>query len=155
MADLGGKFDAGSVEPSGSLEPLPAGKYRCAIVRSEWKPTKAGTGRYIEFAFQVLEGDAKGRMVFARLNLENPNGTAVEIARQELSAICRAVGNMSPQDTAELHDIPLIVKVALKQRDDNGEMTNEVKGYEPVSQSQPRQSAASDSPQPSNKPAWA
>ena len=133
MADLGAVFDAEKVAPAGDRTPIPAGDYRCVIVKSDWKPTKSGDGKYLEFTFQVIdEGPAKGRMLWARLNLQNPNAQAVEIARGELSAICRAVGKMHVRDTAELHDVPLMVAVAVKKREDTGDLTNEVKGYKTV-----------------------
>ena len=90
MADLRG-FDANQVEPSADFEPIPAGKYEAVITESEMKPTKAGTGHYLQLTFQVVEGEFKNRLLWARLNLDNPNATAVQIARAELSAICRAV----------------------------------------------------------------
>ena len=128
MADLGG-FNANEVEPNDSFEAIPAGKYVAAIVASEKKPTKAGTGSYLELTFQVLEGEYKGRMLWARLNLDNPNAQAVQIAQGELSAICRAVGVMQPRDSVELHNLPMQITVKCKKRDDTGEITNEVKGY--------------------------
>lgn len=128
MANLNG-FDANTVEPSASFEPLPAGKYVSAIVESEFKPTKAGTGHYLQLTFQVLEGPHKGRLLWARLNLDNPKPAAVEIAKAELSAICRSIGVMSPRDSVELHNLPLVISVACKKRQDTGEITNEIKGY--------------------------
>jgi len=132
VADLGCQFDAESVDPLGDRSPVPAGKYRCIVTKSDWKETKSGSGRYLEFTFQIVDGDHKGRMLRSRLNLENKSQGAVEIARRELSSICRAVGKMSPRDTLELHDIPLVVAVEVKKREDNHELTNEVKGYESV-----------------------
>jgi len=64
------------------------------------------------------------------LNLDNPNATAVKIARGELSAICRAVGVMQPKDSVELHDLPLVILVKCKKRPDTDELQNEIKGYE-------------------------
>ena len=84
-------------------------------------------GGYPEF--EIIEGEYAGRKVWARLNLENPNETAVAIARGDLSAICRAVGVLTPNDSDELHDIPLVIKVVAKKRQDTGELTNEIKGY--------------------------
>lgn len=40
MADLRG-FDAQTVEPNDSFDPLPNGDYLCIITASEMKPTKA------------------------------------------------------------------------------------------------------------------
>jgi len=85
MADLRG-FDANQVEPSADFETLPAGKYEAVITESEMKPTKAGTGHYLQLTFQIIEGEFKNRFLWARLNLDNPNATAVQIARAELSA---------------------------------------------------------------------
>ena len=128
MADLN-NFDANTVEPATELEPLPAGEYLATIVDSEFKPTKSGTGRYLQLTFQILEGAYQGRFAWARLNLENPNPTTVKIARAELSAICRAVGVMTPKDSVELHNLPLIIALKLKKRQDTGELGNEIKGY--------------------------
>jgi len=123
-------FDANTVDPASSFDPIPAGKYIAAITESEMKPTKNGNGHYLELTFDILDGQYKGRKVWARLNLDNPNAQAVQIARGELSAICRAVGVMQPQDSIELHNLPLAIKVTCKKREDTGEITNEIKGYE-------------------------
>jgi len=129
MATLNG-FDANTIDPMKDFEPIPAGKYLAIITDSEMKPTKAGTGSYLEMVFQVIEGEHKGRNLWARLNLDNPNDVAVNIAKSELSSICRAVGVMAPKDSMELHNIPLTITVRLRKRQDNGEMSNELKGYE-------------------------
>ena len=128
MTDLQG-FDANQVEPLADFEPIPAGKYSAVIVDSEMKPTKAGTGEYLELTFQITEGDYQNRLLWTRLNLDNPNATAVKIAKAELSAICRAVEVMTPNASADLHDLPLVVHVKCKKRDDTGDIVNEVKGY--------------------------
>ena len=128
MAHLN-NFNANEVEPTSSFEPIPAGKYLAAISDSESKATKSGSGRYLQLTFTIIEGEYKNRVLWTRLNLENPNATAVKIARAELSAICRAVGVMTPRDSAELHNLPLLIGVILKKRDD-GELSNEVKTYE-------------------------
>ena len=128
MADLSG-FDANQVEPSADFEPVPAGKYLAVITSSEQKDNKAGTGSYLQLTFQITDGPYKNRLLWARLNLDNPNATAVQIARAELSAICRAVGVLAPNDSVELHDLPLVIHARCKKRSDTGEITNEIKGY--------------------------
>ena len=146
MADLNG-FDARTVEPTADFEPIPAGKYLAAITASQMKPTKNGNGSYLELEFAVLEGDCKGRKLWARLNLNNPNTTTVKIARAELSAICRAVSVLTPKDSVELHNLPLLITAKLKKRDDTGELTNEIKGYakKEAASGQPQQ-ATTDTP---------
>ena len=128
MADLQG-FDANKVEPTTVFDPIPAGKYLAMITASEMKPNKAGTGQFLELAFTIIEGEYKNRQLWARLNLENPNELAMKIAQGELSAICRAVGVMTPNDSVELHNLPLVIRVRCKKRKDNDEITNEIKGY--------------------------
>jgi hypothetical protein len=127
MASL--NFDANQVDPSVALDPLPAGKYLAVISESELKPTKTGVGKYLQLTFQIIDGEFKGRLVWARLNLENKSEMTVKIARGELSAVCRAIGVMQPKDSVELHNVPLEINVGLKKRDDNGEFTNVIKGY--------------------------
>jgi hypothetical protein len=148
MANLKG-FDANTVEPSVALEAIPAGKYLAMIVDSAMKPNKAGTGQYLELVFQIIEGEFKGRQLWARLNLVNPNETAMKIAQGELSAICRAVGVLTPGDSVELHNLPLVIKVRLKKRKDVDEVANEICGYE-------KREAAGGKPQqsPTNTPPW-
>lgn len=148
MADLQG-FNAHEVEPTTSFDPIPADKYVAMIVESEVKPTKTGNGSYLQFTFQVMEGPYKGRLLWTRLNLDNPNQQTVTIARSELSAICRAVGVMTPNDSVELHNLPLVITVRCKKRTDTGEVTNEIKGYA-------KKEAAKGQPQqpPSNTPPW-
>jgi len=147
MADLNG-FNANQVEPTTEFEAIPAGKYLAMITESEMKPTKSGSGSYLQLTFQILEGDYKGRFVWARLNLNNANGTAVQIARSELSAICRAVGVMTPSDSVELHNLPLVITVKCKKRDDTGDVSNEIKGYakREAANGQPQQAATSTPP---------
>lgn len=132
MADLSG-FNAENVEPQqGSFEPIPAGWYTCMITDSEFKSTKNGNGEYLQLRLDVIDGEYEKRVLFDRLNLNNPNQTAVEIAQRQLSAICRAVGVMTPQDSADLHDKPLRVKVGVRPAGNGYEASNEVKAYEAV-----------------------
>jgi len=141
MADLNG-FNAENVEPGGNFEPVPAGTYLAMIMASEKKETKAGNGHYLEFVLTITDGDYKGRQLWDRLNLWNPNTQAVEIAQKTLSAICRAVGVMQPRDSVELHNVPMQVTVKLTIRKDTGEPSNEIKGYaaRATSPTQPQQS---------------
>ena len=129
MADLRG-FDSTKVEPAIPFEAIPAGKYLAVITASEMKPNKANTGQFLELCFTIVEGECKNRTLWARLNLENPNELAMKIAQSELSAICRAVGVMTPNDSVELHNLPLTIRVVCRKRKDTGEISNEIRGYE-------------------------
>lgn len=148
MANLTG-FNANEVEPTTEFDPVPAGKYLAVITESEFKPTKAGGGSYLQLTFELIDGPYKGRHLWARLNLQNANETAVKIAQAELSAICRAIGVMTPKDSCELHNIPLTIAVRCVKRKDTGEIANEIKGFEKkgASGGQPQQAV-------SNTPPW-
>lgn len=122
-------FDANTVEPNASYEPLPAGWYKAVFTESEETPTKAQTGSYLKMKLEVIEGEHKGRILFERLNLNNPNQTAVEIAQRTLSGICRAVGVMNPRESSDLHDKPFMVKLAVKPAEGQYSASNDIKEY--------------------------
>lgn len=138
MADIGGYFDANDVEPNAPFEVLPPGDYSMQILDSAMETTSRGDGRFLKIEMEVTDGDSAGRKIFDRLNLVNPNETAVKIARQTLSAIARAVGVLTFKDSSDLHMRKMIVKVAVVPRKDkqgnivDGEYSNEVKGYRAV-----------------------
>lgn len=147
MANLHG-FNANNVDPALDFEPIPAGKYLAIISDSGMKPTKNGSGSFLELTFQVIDGPYKNRLLWSRLNLENPNKQAVEIARAQLSAICRAVGVMQPKDSLELHNLPLQITVKCKRREDTDEIVNEIRAYakKEAATSQPQQETSSTPP---------
>lgn len=140
MANLG-NFDARQVEPAKAPEPIPTGWYNGKIIESEMKPTKdkgdgSPPGAYLALTIEVVGGQYNGRKVFDRLNLQNNNPLAVEIAYKTLSAICHATGVMQVQDSSQLHGIMLQVRVVQKAAHTEGGQTydasNEVKGYKPA-----------------------
>ena len=153
MADLNG-FDANQVEPTGDFDPIPAGKYLAVITDSEMKSNKAGTGSLLQLTFQIIEGEYQNRLIWARLNLDNPNAVAVQIARADLSAICRAVGVPSPKDSVELHNLPLVINVRCKKRNDTGDIVNEIKGYAKREQPTPVASPSQAAPVNNSSPPW-
>ncbi len=151
MATL--NFDAAQVEPSTGKDPIPAGKYVAIITASEMKPTKNGAGQYLECEYQIVDGDHKGRKLWSRHNLQHSNQQTVQIARGELSAICRAIGVMQPKDSADLHNLPMTVTVKQKKREDNGELTNEIAGWakKDAATGSPQQAGATGGP---STPPW-
>jgi hypothetical protein len=127
MAQFNETFDATNIEPREALDVLPAAKYSVAITESEWKRTKNDNGTMLTLTLTVIDGQYKGRKVWDRLNLDNPNPAAVEIAQKTLAAICHATGVMKVSDSTQLHDIPLLADVKVK--DGPNGPNNEVKGY--------------------------
>jgi len=127
LAGLG--FDASQVEPDVGFEAIPAGDYDAVIVSSEVKASSTG-GQYLKLELQILNGPYQNRKVFTNLNLWNSSEDAVKIARANLSAICRAVNVLTPQDSSQLHNKPLRIKVVVKQDPQYGPR-NEIKGFKP------------------------
>lgn len=141
-------FNASDFAPSQSYEPIPEGTYKAVITESEEKPTKAGTGSYMQLTVEIIDGQHSGRKLIDRLNLNNPNKVAVDIAQRTLSSICRATGVMTPTDSQELHDKPMMVKVVIRPAQGEYSASNEIKSYM-VGESIPAQAATS------SKPSWA
>ena len=148
MADLSGfNFNAEEIEPRTAYEPLPAGWYVAMITDSEMRETRTG-GQVLQLRLDIVEGEFENRVIYDRLNLIHDNPQAVEIAQRTLSSICRAVGVMQPQDSEDLHDVPMRIKVAIRPASNGYEASNNVKAYEPVksaapgvAQSKPQQAA--------------
>lgn len=133
MAQL--NFDARTVAPDqGQQDPVPAGWYKVVMDKSEMKPTKDGTGQRLEMQFKIIDGQYAGRKIFEGLNLVNSNPVAQEIAYKQLSAICHAVNVLVAQDSSQLHNIPLQVKVNLKPASGQYEAKNEVKAYKNINE---------------------
>lgn len=164
MAQL--NFNAATVAPQEAFENLPAGWYNARITGSEMKPTKDGGGSYLSLTMTVMDGPCVNRKIFDRLNLNNKNPKAVEIAYQTLSAICHATGVIQLQDSTQLHGIPLSVKVKVKPAEGGYSESNEVAGYKRiegaaaavpsfVNQAPPPPIAQQMQPIQAQAPAWA
>lgn len=133
MAQL--NFDARTVVPdSGQQDPVPAGWYNVVIDKSEMKPTKDGTGMRLELQFKIIDGQYANRKVFEGLNLQNANPVTQEIAYKQLSAIAHAVNVLVVQDSSQLHNIPLKVKLSLKAATTQYDAKNEVKAYKNINE---------------------
>lgn len=124
-------FNAADVAPSTGFDTLPAGTFTALIGEATMKPTKSGTGSYIECVFQVVEGEYKGRKVWERITFTNPSAKSTEIGRAQLSALCRAIGVMSIQDTAELCNRPCLITVGHEKGNDD-KMYARVTKYAPT-----------------------
>jgi hypothetical protein len=129
--DLHG-FNAAEVEPTVSYEPMPAGWYKAVITASEERPTKAQTGSFLMLTLEVIEGPHQGRKLIDRLNLNNPNTVAKQIAEGTLSSICRSLNIMKPSTSYDLHDKPLMIKVKVKPANGEYGPSNEIANYAPI-----------------------
>ena len=131
--NLGGNlsgFDASKVDPGEGFDVLPAGEYDVVITKSERKATKDGTGAYLNLEMQVLNGQFQNRRIYDLLNLWNQSEKATTIARGTLSAICRAVGVLTPNDSSDLHLKPMRVKIKIDKQEGYDDK-NKVVAYKP------------------------
>lgn len=130
MAQLPSVFNTEDHDEMSGFEPLPAGVYVSEIIKSEVKDTRDKTGKYISLQFKVTEGKHKGRYIFANLNVVNKNAQAVEIAQRELKSICVACGFEGElEDTVDLHEIPIGIKLKIKPADANWPASNQITKY--------------------------
>lgn len=110
---------------------IPAGKYPGIVTGSEIKETKKGGSQYV-FSLKVVGGEYNGTMLFWRIHKKVENATAKQIADRELKKLCVATNRMNPRDTADFHNISLIIDVGQEARADTGETVNRINGVEPV-----------------------
>lgn len=137
MALLPNIFTPSEAETS-SFDPIPSGWYEAEMTKSELKTTKAKDGKYLSLTFKVLDGEHTGRLVFANLNIVNKNELAVKIANGDLKAICKAVGRDEDEeleDSVDLHDIAIAIKVSEVAETAQWPAKNEIKGYKSLEDS--------------------
>ena len=117
-------------ESANPFEPIPADWYLAEIIKSEIKTTNDKTGKYIALTFKITEGEHEGRMLYSNLNIVNKSDVAVKIARADLKSICDSVGFTGElEDTIDLHNLPLMIKVTVKPETPQWPAKNEVKAY--------------------------
>lgn len=146
-------FDATTApEPNApSFGPLPAGQYTMIVSETDIKPTKAGTGEYLECKMEVVEGKSAGRKHWERFNISNPNKQAEDIARAALGQLCLAVGVQKLTDTDQLLDKPFIANIAIDKKDST---RNRILSYEGIASAQPSR-AAQPTQRAANARPWA
>ena len=139
-------FDAATTEHvETSFDPLPNGEYVVAIMKSELRNNKAGTGNYIWLELEVVEGEHKKRKLWAQLTFQHQSEMARKIGQSQFADVCKAVGVPKPNDTSELHHKPLAVEVQIEKREDNGKLTNNVRRFFGKIEMSPQDPANDDS----------
>ena len=135
MASLTGiTLDANVQEAGEGFEVLPKAHYKMVIVSDELKPTKAGTGKYLAFKLQVIEGPHAQKTVTDNINLVNPSQVCQAIGQGVLKKICNLCGvQYPPQDTTGLYGKPMDVNMDIQtfksNKSGNELQSNVVKGY--------------------------
>ncbi|WP_212723003.1 DUF669 domain-containing protein [Zooshikella ganghwensis] len=128
MANLG--FSTQAYDPNiNFFTPIPAGDYLAMIDKADVKMNKVGTGHYIAFSYIILEGQYAERRVFDNQNISHPNQQAENIGRRAISAIGQALGNPNVQDSDQLLNQPLVIKVTIRNNKQSNEPENVIRGW--------------------------
>lgn len=148
-------YNPNEVEAQTSFEALPAGDYVMLATAGEIKQTKAGTGSYVMLTNEVMEGEFKGRKVWSRFNVVNPNEQAVTIGRAQLKQLAEAINNADANDIQGFLDKPFTASVTYKDDPKYGP-SNDIKKYAPyVAGAQQATTTAPAQAASSDKPSWA
>lgn len=128
-------FDTSAVAPrENDYSLLPLGDYMAQVTESSIEPLKSGNGQCLKLVVTILQEGYNGRKVFCRLNVRHTNPQAEQIAQQQLSDLCKAVGVVRMQDTTELHNKPFVARVKIrKSNDPQYADQNEIQGFKPAS----------------------
>lgn len=132
--------------PENQYDPLPAGDYLCQVSDSDFRDSKNGNSQYLALTLEVIDGPRAGRKLWENFVLSHATSTkAVDIGKQKLADLCRAVGVMHVRHSEELHGIPFFAKVTVEEGQD-GTLQNRVKRY--ASANKPASAPRGPAPQP-------
>ena len=119
MALLPQTYNCADLPDTGGVVKIPDGQYKAVIIDSELKTTSTGNGQFLALKIVITEGQFQDTEFTERLNIINPNSKAVEIAFKTLARISEALGMaQTPQDSAVLHNKPLIIVVGTEAGQD-------------------------------------
>jgi len=125
------QYDATNHEPTNDFDPIPPGWYPAEVIEDEFKATKAKTGEYLQLTWRIQDNSPAhgGRYVWDRLNLDNPNPTAVEIAEETLKNIMVAIELAKLDDSKQLKNQGCFIKIKIRPADGQFDASNEITGY--------------------------
>ena len=148
MAKLGGFFDSSQHEGMADFTPVPAGKYCAQIVGSDYVQNSKKNGHILKVTFEITQGEQTGKKIFVNLNLDNPSGQAVEIAKKELATITRACNKKVITDSVQLHNIPVLINVSIAPAKGDYPARNKITNYEAFNPASPEGAKSSNTPPP-------
>lgn len=132
-----GHFNPDDHPSRSNADPLPKAWYAMVLQSADLKATKRGDGQYLELDWEIDESrhpEFRGRHVWDRLNLWNPNQQAKSIANQRLAEICRALGiSAQDLDTDDLLGGRVAVRVKVSPATNEYEASNDVMRYDSIS----------------------
>jgi hypothetical protein len=115
---------------------IPDGWYTATIKDVNIKPTKDGTGKIMNFRFDITGPSHSNRVVFAGLNVQNRNPQTEEMAQRDLKAIRTALGMSMIKNTEQLIGKNLKIKVGVQKGSGDYPDKNTPKSYAAIEGSQ-------------------
>jgi hypothetical protein len=116
-----------------SFAALPVGEYRAMISSVTDKENKNGTGNYLLFYFEIIEGQYENRKISEYVNYKNTNPAAEQIAWKTLLAITNACFREAAKQPSIDDFEGKTLRIKVKQEQYNGQTQNKVAGYLPDS----------------------
>lgn len=134
MSNLGFELNDANAPEQQSFEPIPAGWYQVTIEKAETKPTKDGTGAYINVQMKVMGPSYAGRIVFGMINYKSKSEQAEQIGRRLLDSLRRAVKIDRLVDSDQLVGAIVEAKIGIQvSKDPQYEDKNDVKQFREIS----------------------
>ena len=128
------QFDASQHAAALNFDALPKGWYQGVVSESKSRTTSSG-GQALDFVVELTAPPfAKGRKVFLGFNVVNSNPEAVRIGYEQLAAFSIACGHPKWNQTEELHNKPLHIKLKIEKAPEGSdyEDRNVANGYDPI-----------------------
>jgi len=117
----------------GDWTPLPKADYYAQVIATDIEANSKQTGTFIKCDWFILAGEHAGKTLITRLNIQNPNPQAVEIAQKHMKSMCDAMGIVGPvMDTVEYHNKPCIISVKVTPGDAQYGPGNDITKYAPT-----------------------
>jgi hypothetical protein len=149
---IGDSFRPDEHEAStGDFEPLPAGWYPVQIDSAAVEQTKKKDGLVLKLQLTVVGASFANRKLFRRINIQNPSQQCQEIGIRELAGLGKACGLATLDDSAEL--LEKFIQVKVKVRADEGrDPDNQIIAFKAMDTSEPAQKKPTATEQTAAKP---
>ena len=109
-------LDIQGIVPTEGYTPLPKGFYKVLISESSVDITDKGDGKKLTLTFKSIHGSSTDKIVKKVLTIAHPNQQTVDITKEELARICKAINFVASSKAFQsemLHNIPLVIDVKI------------------------------------------
>ena len=140
MSNLGFELNDGNAPEQQDFTPIPAGWYQVTIEKAEAKPTKDGTGAYINLQCKVLGPSYANRVIFGMINYKSKSDQAEVIGKRLLDSLRRAMKIDRLVDTDQFVGGTVEAKIGIQiSKDPQYEDKNDIKQFREITGGMPVQ----------------